>query len=158
MVVYRLCDRRFPLHDGQGAALYGGRWNLKGTPLVYTASNLALCALEILAGATTLGANYISFEIEIPKGLAIDEVRIEDLPASWQDPRHPVETRRIGTDWDARMSSCVLRVPSAVIPQDFNYLLNPLHPDFERLTIGPAVRFQFDARLVARYASDSTTN
>ena len=110
-----------------GASLYGGRWNHKGNAVIYTAESRSLCALEILANADELADDYVATPIEMP-----DELDI---------------TRDIGTNWQKALATAVLSVPSAVIPRERNYILNPAHPDFNRIRFSSPEPFYFDDRL-----------
>ncbi len=147
MLVYRLGSRRFPANDGTGASLYGGRWNHKGTPLIYAAQSRALCALEILANAGELAGDYIVTPIEVSDNLPVVTQPVETLPPGWNAGQSTDETRNIGTEWAISMASAVLVVPSAVIPQEYNYLLNPRHPDFAKISFLSVEPFSFDDRL-----------
>jgi RES domain-containing protein len=103
--------------------MYGGRWNHKGTPVLYTAASRALCALEILANADELAGDYVLTPIELPEDLPMHVVGT--LPPDW-DAREPTdETRDIGTSWANGLSTAVLAVPSSIIPLELNYLVNP---------------------------------
>jgi len=133
---------------GEGARLFGGRFNSPGTAIVYTAQSQALAALEMLVHLDSfelLGA-YVVFEIGIDESL-IAPVERSDLPENWTDDPPPAEVQAIGDAWVARGSSAVLRVPSVVIPDENNFLLNPRHEDFPKLQIRNPVSFQFDQRL-----------
>jgi RES domain-containing protein len=87
-------------------------------------------------------------EARIPKGMTIDRIRIEDLPADWRSIGAREKLQSIGTDWAKKRAAAVLAVPSAVIPEETNYLLNPLHPDFKRVKIGKPRKFETDLRLI----------
>jgi RES domain-containing protein len=115
---------RHPANDGLGASLYGGRWNHKGTPVIYSAESRALCALEVLANADELADDYISIPIEIPDDLAITTIAVADLPPGWNSNPSIDATRDIGTNWAKGLATAVLSVPSAVIPRERNYLMN----------------------------------
>lgn len=132
--------------DGEGARLYGGRWNNIGQPVVYTAATLSLAALEMLVHleAADLERAYSFIPVLFDASLVRE---LPDLPANWRDNPAPVSARETGDRWLKAMSSAVLRVPSALIPQEFNYLLNPRHPDFSQLRIGEPLTFDFDKRL-----------
>lgn len=130
-----------------GASLYGGRWNHKGTPAIYTGASRALCALEVLVNADELADDYVSIAIEIPDDLAILSLSIGDLPAGWDSNPSVDATQDIGTQWAAALTTAVLRVPSAVIPREYNYILNPAHPDFQRIRFSHPEPFRFDRRL-----------
>jgi RES domain-containing protein len=135
--------------DGEGARLHGGRWNSPGTPMVYTAENVALATLEILVHLQSSAAlsNYSLISA------AFDDPRVEHLdrallPPDWNTYPAPVELQEIGDQWVAASRSFVLRVPSAVVFGQSNYLINPRHRDFPRLVIGAAQPFVFDPRLL----------
>jgi RES domain-containing protein len=139
--------------------LYGGRWHHPGTPVVYCSESRALAALEQLVHLhrNRLPPNFACFPVEIPDGLAIREVRIEDLPAEWRHQPGTPELRDIGTGWAEAGETVVLRVPSAVVPGEHNFLLNPRHPDFGRLAIGDPEPFVLDERLVGPSAGGRRT-
>ncbi|HEX6987122.1 MAG TPA: RES domain-containing protein [Planctomycetaceae bacterium] len=136
--------------SGDGAARFGGRWNSPGTRLVYTAANVSLAVLELYVHLEE--ADVLDEYVVIP--VRFDERLVESLatrlPAMWRRPRGLASTRRYGDEWAAEARSAVLRVPSAVIPQEANFLLNPRHPDFSAIEIGTPERFDFDARLLNR--------
>jgi len=104
--------------------------------------------LEMLVQDEPLRARYVMIEARIPKGTTIDRVRIEDLPPDWRDIAGREKLQTIGTEWARKRSSAVLAVPSAVIPVETNYLLNPLHADFRRIRIGKPQKFETDLRLI----------
>jgi RES domain-containing protein len=147
VTVYRIGSSRHPANDGIGASLYGGRWNHKGTPVIYTAASRALCALEVLANADELGDDYISISIEIPDTLSITSMSVADLPTGWDSNPSLDATRDSGTAWANGLATVVLSVPSAVIPRERNYVLNPAHPDFARIKVSGPEPFYFDDRL-----------
>ena len=84
MLVYRLGSSRYPANDGLGASLYGGRWNYKGTPVIYSAASRALCALEVLANADELAGDYVITPIELPDDLDYTSRPVGTLPLNWQ--------------------------------------------------------------------------
>lgn len=154
-VVWRLLTARFAqpkesAFTGEGARLYGGRWNRKGVPMVYTAGSQSLATLEMLVQDEPLRARYVMIPVGLPKNLKIERVNAEELPADWRDLAARDQTQSIGTAWAKRKSSAVLAVPSAVIPAEFNYLLNPLHPSFSKIEIGEPQDFITDLRLMTR--------
>lgn len=150
LTVRRLVTSRFAksAFSGDGARLYGGRWNRKGVPLVYTAATQSLAMLEMLVQDEPLRARYVMIEARIPKGVQIHRVKVEDLPTDWRGIAAREKLRGIGTGWARKRSAAVLAVPSAVIPAETNYLLNPLHPDFRRIRVGKPERFETDLRLI----------
>ncbi|MBM3358419.1 MAG: RES domain-containing protein [Betaproteobacteria bacterium] len=148
--VWRLVTARFAksAFSGEGARLYGGRWNRKGVSLVYTAGTQSLAMLEMLVQDEPLRARYVMIEARIPKGVTIDRIKMEDLPSDWRDIAAREKLQAIGTEWATKRSAAVLAVPSAVIPAETNYLLNPRHPDFRRIRIGKPQKFETDLRLI----------
>jgi RES domain-containing protein len=91
--------------------------------------------------------DLVSIAADIPSALRVTTVRVVDLPARWRSYPAPEELAALGTEWVARGTSIALRVPSVIVPTEYNYLLNPAHPDFHRIRIGSAHRFGFDPRL-----------
>jgi RES domain-containing protein len=150
--VWRLVTVRFAksTFSGDGARLYGGRWNRKGVPLVYTAATRSLAVLEMLVQDEPLRARYVMIEVRIPKGVQIDRVKIEDLPAGWRSMAARENLQAIGTEWARKRDTAMLAVPSAVIPAESNYLLNPLHAEFGRIRIGKPEKFETDLRLITQ--------
>lgn len=136
--------------SGDGAKAYGGRWNSKGKAVVYTAATLSLAALEILVHVqdyTLLSAaEYSCIRLDFASRL-VRKITPHDLPADWQAIEHP-ECKRIGDAWIGQGQTPVLAVPSVVIPQETNYLLNPNHPDFPSILAFPPQAFSFDMRLL----------
>jgi RES domain-containing protein len=152
LIVWRLLTARFAdsAFSGEGARLYGGRWNRKGTPIVYTAGSQSLAMLEILVQDEPLRARYVMIPATLPKNLKIERVTPDQLPANWRDLRAREQLQAIGTEWARRRSSSVLAVPSVVIPTETNYLLNPLHHAFARIEIGKPEEFVTDLRLIRK--------
>ena len=134
--------------SGEGARLYGGRWNPKGVPMVYTAANQSLAMLEMLVQDQPLRARYVMVEARIPSGVTIDRLRIDALPSDWRDIGARGKLQAIGAEWARTRSTAVLAVPSAIVPAESNYLLNPLHPDFKRIKIGKQTTVETDLRLI----------
>jgi len=153
MRVWRICkaEHAATAFTGEGALLYPGRWHHPGTPVVYCSESRALAALEQLVHLhrNRLPPHFICFGVEIPDHVAITEVRVQDLPTAWRRQPASPELRDIGTHWAGSSESVVLQVPSAVVPGEHNFLLNPRHPDFGQLAIADAEPFAFDERLVA---------
>lgn len=137
--------------SGEGARIYGGRWNSPGTAMIYTAQSQALAVLEMLIhlDSPELLKRYSLFEVEMDL-LYVAELDLSNLPRNWRANPTPAGVRALGDDWVASRRSVVLRVPSALVPAESTFLLNPQHPDFSKLCIGKAVPFQFDPRLARR--------
>ena len=147
MIVYRIGSSRYRANDGAGAKLHGGRWNHKGTALIYTSESVALCALEVLANSSRLPRGLIAIEIRIPDGIPIRTLEVSELPAGWDDPSPSGGPRDIGTNWVRENATAVLSVPSSIIPRERNYLLNPNHSEFAQIRFGVPEPFRFDPRL-----------
>lgn len=149
LTVWRLVTARFAdtAFSGEGARLYGGRWNLKGVPVVYTSATQSLAMLEMLVQDEPLRARYVMIPATLPKGIKVERITPEQLPADWRTLAARQQLQALGTDWTKRRSSAVLAVPSAVIPSETNYLLNPLHPSFAKIEVGKPQDFVTDLRL-----------
>jgi RES domain-containing protein len=134
---------------GIGAWLEGGRWNHKGIHMVYTAGSLALAALEIvvhLPEDALLYKRYVRIPMQFDSSQVI-ELAISDLPKNWNDHPPSESTQQISSSWTAEKKSLVLKVPSSIIPEEYNYLINPLHPDASEMKTGESESFKFDPRL-----------
>lgn len=148
--VWRLVTARFidSAFSGEGARRYGGRWNKKGVPLVYTACSQSLAMLEMLVQDEPLRACYYVIPADIPTGIKIDRITFDQLPADWRNRKALEQLRTIGSDWAVKQSGAVLQVPSAVVPAEVNYLLNVKHPDFAGISIGQPRELVTDLRLI----------
>ncbi|RZL50126.1 MAG: RES domain-containing protein, partial [Pedobacter sp.] len=131
-----------------GAKLYSGRWNSVGVPLHYMASNRALAALEILANKNTLinSRNLCLTVFELPDGL-IKKVELTDLPKNWKDYPAITQLAKIGDAFAKQKEFLLLKVPSVLIEDEFNYLMNVNHPLANQVKILEVKPFQFDERL-----------
>jgi RES domain-containing protein len=116
---------------------------------VYTASRLSLATLELLAHVDPdeIPDDLHAFEIDVPDALAVTQVEVADLPADWQAPEH-ADCKRIGDAWLAGGDTPVLRVPSAIVPEEPNYIINPRHADAAAVIVVAERAFMFDPRLV----------
>lgn len=151
MIAWRICKARRAktAFDGTGARLFPGRWNDPGVPLVYCAGSLALACLEVFVhlDPDELPDDLVSIRVEIPGDVRVEDVDVRALPRGWRRTPGPAALRAIGTDWVARASSVALRVPSAIIPEEHNVLLNPRHADMARVVTGLPRKFAFDPRM-----------
>ena len=152
MIVYRLSREKYKGDlSGRGAEIAGGRWNSVGVALLYTGENRALCTTEI-AVHTPLGIipqDYHLVSIKLPKA-GIEEVHITDLPENWNTFPHQLFTKKYGDDFVHRNRSLILKVPSAVVQGEYNYLINPYHKKFGVVKIIKTEPFKFDKRLFDR--------
>lgn len=150
MRVFRLSRRKYARDlSGKGAALFRYRWNSKGVEIVYTAESRALAMAEVAVHLTlaNLPDDYMMIEIEIPDTVAIEKIDVSALGSDWNTYPHTLETQLLGDDFARSLNACVLKVPSAVVKGDFNYLLNPIHPEIEKIRIIEASDFPFDQRI-----------
>ena len=133
--------------DGEGAKIEGGRWNSPGLPVVYVAETAALAALEMLVYIdASILPPYVLIPCTFKEALVMNLDRGQ-LPPNWQSSPAPPELQQLGDAWLKSGSSAILKVPSAVIEIESNYLLNPAHPDFAGIEIGAPSPFDFDLRL-----------
>ena len=135
--------------NGDGARLFGGRWNSRGLPVVYAAASPALAALELLVhlGSSGALAAYISIACRFDERLVLRLDR-HRLPKEWRSSPAVPELAVLGDAWLKDGTSAVLAVPNAIIPAEWNYLLNPMHADFGSIEIGTREPFEFDLRLL----------
>jgi len=135
---------------GIGASMSTGyRWNSLNTKLVYTAESRALATLEIsvhLDLSEDLPQDRYYIEIDIPDDITFQEVLIKDLPDNWDSKPPILTTQIIGDDFVSQNIACVLKVPSSIVPQEYNYLINPNHSDFKKIKIISKTRMKFDSR------------
>ena len=150
MIVFRLSKSLFSKDlSGKGAEKSGGRWNSKGTAMIYTGQNRALCTAEI-AVHTPLGnlpVDYAIATIEIPDEIKILELDEQKLPPDWKLFPHPYSTQKIGDQFIAENKFLVFKVPSAVVHGEFNFLVNPGHEEIKLVKIVSLEPFDFDERL-----------
>lgn len=150
MVLYRItkCGYAADL-SGTGARLYGGRWNSEGKPMLYLASSRSLAVLEVLVHLDPLiiPGNYCLVEIEVPDS-RITTIDAEQLPNDWRDISGPVILRELGDAFLKKQEHLLMKVPSSIVPAEYNYLLNPLHPDAFDVKLLKREPFGFDRRLL----------
>jgi RES domain-containing protein len=150
MIVFRLSKRKFSSDlSGKGAEISGGRWNSRGTAVLYTSSSRALCTAEIAVHVPLgiLPSDYMLVTIEIPDDEPIVMVLMHELPSDWKSFPYVHTTTLIGDRFISEKKFLALKVPSAVVQGEFNYLLNPFHPGFQKVRIVTQELFEFDSRL-----------
>lgn len=135
--------------DGEGARRFGGRWNERGTAVVYLGGTLSLAALETFVHLSAADARlaFVSIEVVVPDGIRIAQLPPRRLPANWRAEPPSTDTKAIGSSWVQGSETLLLRVPSVIVPRESNYLLNPAHPDLSRLRILPPEPFGFSERM-----------
>jgi RES domain-containing protein len=148
---YRIVNEKFVqgAFSGDGARLYGGRWNPIGFAAVYTAESLSLAVLEILVhleDEELLFQRYVKIPVAFDPTL-VYTIPYQNLPDNWDNLPIPESTQNIGRQWLEKGEYAILKVPSTIIKEEYNYLINPLHPDFKSLKIDEPQHFDFDHRL-----------
>ena len=145
MIVYRISHVRFARLTASGRE---ARWSSTGNFVLYTASNRSLACLENVVHRDREGlmGDYRILNIEIPEKVAIETVTLNQLPENWKS-QETIICRQLGDTWIEKGKSCVLCVPSAIIPQETNYLINTQHPDFKFIKLLSIEEFSFDTRI-----------
>lgn len=147
MRVYRITLEKYSrsLHASGRVA----RWNSSGTFVIYTAGSRSLACLENLVhrSGEGLDGGFRVMTIEIPDEVRVDEIGPDDLPENWREFGQQLVTRALGDEWVGQAKAAVLKVPSAIIPDEFNYIINPAHGDFAKVSLVSALPFSFDRRL-----------
>ncbi len=134
---------------GFGCQFASGRWHNLMVPMVYCSDSEALSVLETFIHLQEDGKQikYLLFELHIPPAIILDVTFIADIPKQWRKQPPGVTTKKIGSDWVTSNTSAVLKVPSAIIPTAGNYLLNPQHSDFNKISIKTPEPFNFNSRM-----------
>ncbi len=149
MLVYRLAREKY-IRDlsGEGARIYGGRWNQKGTSMLYASEHCSLALLELLVHTShnLLPNDIYLLKLSISDEINISTLEIEDLPANWRQFPASHSLGTLGTNWCNNNKSAVLKVPSVIIPDEWNFLLNPAHPQFSSCKIAAVSKFKIDLR------------
>lgn len=148
MRVWRLAVQGYEALDGEGARLFGGRWNEAGLPMVYTSTHLSLAVLEQLAhgAAAALSSRYVALQIEVPTDAPATVLPRSQLGSGWRS--EPRICRNLGNDWLRDGGFLALDVPSVLVPQESNVLLNPRHPAMMQVRVTAREDFIFDPRLI----------
>jgi len=150
MFVYRLARLQY-INDlsGEGARLFGGRWNLPGTPCLYVSQNAALCLLEFVVqfSRTALPKDVAMAKIEIPDDVKIKTLSEDDLPLKWNKPMVNSVTQKFGEELFKDTSVGGFKIPSVVSPFEFNLIFNPLYSNYSKIKVVSADSFQIDERI-----------
>ncbi|MGL5111021.1 MAG: RES family NAD+ phosphorylase, partial [Flavobacterium sp.] len=135
--------------SGKGAAMCGARWNSKGTEIIYTAQSRALAMAEVAVhlSVATLPSDFVMLTLHIPDTMTISEIKVLDLQSDWNVFPSSFQTAGIGDRFIQQNDFAILKVPSAVVKGDYNFLIHPLHPDFKQIKIIEQVDFPFDKRI-----------
>lgn len=151
MKVFRLTKNKYAEElNGKGASKSGNRWDSKGTEIIYAAESRALAIAEVAVHLTlaTIPSDYVMIEIEIPDHIKINGIKVIDLPDNWNNHPPIYSTQKIGDDFIDTIKDCILKIPSAVVQGDFNYLINPYHKEFQKVRIVNVTDFPFDERII----------
>jgi RES domain-containing protein len=134
--------------DGEGARIYGGRWNSIGVPMVYGSEHLSLATLEVRVHIekTSMRKRYKCFAFRFEEAL-MKVFALTSLPKDWRREPPPYSLQQLGDVWVKSAASAILAVPSAIVPAERNYLINPRHADFGKIKIATPTDFSFDQRL-----------
>ena len=148
MIVFRITGEKHANDiSGLGAAIYGGRWNKKGTPVLYTGENKEIALLEtIVLIPPMLIPDLVILTIEIPDD-SIKEIELTQLPKNWVNYPAPTILSEIAENWVQKEETIALKVPSCIIHSSHNFILNCNHPDYKRIKILDQQNFYFDTRL-----------
>jgi RES domain-containing protein len=152
--VFRIAKtRHIRALSGTGAMLHGGRWNRKNIPVIYSAENRSLAAVEFLVHVPlSIAPKNLSIAcLEIPDDIVPEEISIGRLPNDWGDYPAPPELADLGSEWALSRRSLLLRVPSVVVVDEFNILINPKHSDINRVRVSHVEGYIFDRRLLRGY-------
>lgn len=151
MLLWRLVPeaRKDAAFSGQGSREYGGRWNPRGAAVVYLAEHLSLAALEsyVHLPRAALAMPYLAYRVTLPDDLRLRVVLNDELPPNWRDSPVPLDTQELGLRWLENGDSLLLSVPSAIIPQERNLVLNLDHADWQLASISAPEPFFFDSRM-----------
>ncbi|MGI8598118.1 MAG: RES family NAD+ phosphorylase [Chitinophagaceae bacterium] len=153
MIVYRLSRGKYHLDlSGKGAELYGGRWNSKGVAMLYTSQSRALAFAEVAIHipVSIVPKDYFLISINTSEKASILKLAEKDMPADWRSNPHSNSTQKIGDQFIVESKYLIFQVPSAIVPGDFNFLINPNHSLIKEVTIKYVEPFEFDNRFAAR--------
>jgi RES domain-containing protein len=153
ITAWRLLKKSLAKHafDGEGARLFGGRWNSPGTRMVYCSATASLALLEVFANVQRpdFAAQFVLISCTFDESL-VAQLDVKDLPTDWRSSPGPPELQQMGDAWIQDGETPILAVPSAIIEHEQNYLLNPQHAAFRRIKRARAKPFTFDLRLLRR--------
>ena len=149
--IYRILRRAYARapFDGEGAYLYGGRWSSSGTRLSYASEHQSLAMLEYFVhlDKDDPPPDLVLAVAEIPETIKRERIELSRLPARWRDFPAPPELTKWGDEFASQARHCLLFVPSALAPHEWNCLLNPAHPDYKRIAVAPLEALSFDPRM-----------
>jgi RES domain-containing protein len=147
MLVYRITLTKFA--DKLVTSGRAARWNPNETEVIYTASSRSLACLENVVHRSQLGLNQLFsvMTIEVPDSVKKEIVKLNDLPPDWREFAQMPLTQSMGENWLNKAQTAILQVPSSIIEEEVNYLINPKHPDFRKIKLLNSDKFIFDMRI-----------
>jgi RES domain-containing protein len=150
MFVWRLCRKDYADLSGIGASLYGGRWNSPAHSVIYTASSLALAFVEIIPGLrrNRIPKGFVSLYISIKTTVSKKELHLNDFPVNWEKEKTGKWFIETGNQWLQEKKELLLVVPSVIIPEEQNILINPHHPEIKNVEIKTIKPFRVDPRFI----------
>ncbi len=148
VTVWRICAAKYQntAFSGIGGLYVSGRWHSQGHKIIYTAENLSLASLEVFVHLESGLVKLVATKAELLEELAVEEITVKSLPVNWQNSEMYPKLQQIGRDWLLSKRTPILKVPSAIVPVEHNYLLNPEHPDL-KITLDAPIEFKFDRRM-----------
>jgi len=135
--------------DGEGAYRYGGRWSSPGTRLAYASEHQSLAMLEYFVHLDPQDApeDLVLATADVPDSVSRQVITVKDLPRNWRETPAPPELAQTGDEFAKKGKKCVLVLPSALAVNENNWLINPGHPEFERIVVNPPGPLHYDARM-----------
>ncbi len=148
MKIWRICKGKHKetAFSGEGGLYAAGRWTPKGSLAVYTSESLALATLEVFVHTESNAIPLISICAFLTENITVEEIKIDDLPSIWQEESAYPSLQVIGEEWLRSKRTAVLKVPSVIVPFEYNYILNPKHPDLT-ISTDSSLNFKFDRRM-----------
>lgn len=149
MRLWRISQRKYALDRlCAGSALYGGRWNPVGFPALYCGASIAICALEkfVHVGQAPLPP-LVLVAIDLPDHITVFSPDMSELPSGWDELPTSTTAQTLGREWLERAKDLAMRVPSAILPEESNVIVNPHHPEFEHVRMTVVRPFSFDQRM-----------
>jgi len=146
--IWRICKEKHKnaAFSGEGGIYAAGRWTPQGIRAVYTSESLALATLEVFVHTESDKIPLVGIRAFIPDSTAVEEIKIDDLPSNWQEESAYPALQSMGEAWFQSQRTPVLKVPSAIVPFEYNYVLNPDHPKLW-VSTNPPFNFKFDQRM-----------
>ncbi|MBI1781418.1 MAG: RES family NAD+ phosphorylase [Sphingobacteriales bacterium] len=155
MELYRICQENFAEDlSGKGSRLFGGRWNSEGNYALYTSSHRSLALLETLVHTPVKilqQKNYMLISISVSDDISVQTIDIKKFPEHWDETNIHFFTQKKGDEFLAAKKKLLLRVPSVLVKEEFNYIINPLHPDMKQVKIIQQRKLNFNDRLLRAF-------